>query len=128
MVKQVLTDFAKTHPEEAMLDGENLADRVEVIHAVQSKETRAEGVAGKYEQGRVTHVTSPTVFGDLSKLEQEQVGWVPKSRGGRMPSPNDIDALVWAIRELEAKVRFLAKTATSKGVMAKMKKRARRAA
>jgi phage terminase large subunit-like protein len=121
MVKQVLTDYAALHPEECTnYDGENMADMVEVLHAVLSKETRAEATVGKYEQGRVTHVPNPTVFGDLSELEKQQVGWVPKSRGGRMPSPNDIDALVWAIKKLETAVRYAAQTATSKDVMAKM--------
>ncbi len=123
MVKQVLQDFAKMHPEKATgMDGENMGDMVSVVHAVQGKETRAETVVGKYEQGRVTHVTSPTAYGDLSELEKQQVTWVPKSRGGRMASPNDIDALVWAIKALETKVRFAGQVATQAGV-SKMLKR-----
>jgi phage terminase large subunit-like protein len=114
MVKQVLTDYAKLHPEECVnYDGESMADMVSVVHAAQSKETRAEATVGKYEQGRVTHVTNPTAFGDLSELEKQQVGWVPKSRGGKMPSPNDIDALVWAVRALETKVRYAAQQANN---------------
>jgi phage terminase large subunit-like protein len=124
MVKQVLTDFAKVHPDKALNDeGDSMADLVEVVHAVQGKETRAEAVVGKYEQGRVTHVTSPTVYGDLSALEKEQVTWVPKSRGGRMPSPNRIDAVVWAIKALESKVKFTGQMATQAGVSAKLKRR-----
>jgi phage terminase large subunit-like protein len=124
MVKQVLTDYAKLHPEECTNDdGENMADMVTVEHAVLSKETRAEATVGKYEQGRVTHVVNPTVFGDLSELEKQQVGWVPKSRGGRSPSPNDIDALVWAVKKLEIAVRYVAQQATSRDVMSKMKRR-----
>lgn len=127
MVKQVLTDYAKLHPTECVTaQGDNLADLIVVEHAVQSKETRAESTVGKYEQGRVRHVTSPTAFGDLSKLEKEQVGWVPKSRGGRMPSPNRIDALVWAMRKLEVAIRYEAQRATSRDVMKKMKPRHRR--
>jgi phage terminase large subunit-like protein len=110
MVKQVLTDYARLNPEETCDEnGERFV--IEVVHAVKSKETRAEATVGKYEQGRVRHVTSPGVYGDLSDLEKQQVTWVPKSRGGRMPSPNDIDALVWAVMGLEAKNRFAAQSA-----------------
>jgi phage terminase large subunit-like protein len=104
-VKQGLEDYAKLHPEEAC-DENGEMFKIELVHAQKSKESRAEPTVGKYEQGRVTHVTSTTVFGDLSMLEKEQVGWVPKSRGGRMPSPNRIDALVWAMRALESRVRY----------------------
>lgn len=122
MVKQVLTEWARANPSKALNDeGEHF--KIEVVHAVKSKETRAEATVGKYEQGRVRHVTSPTAYGDLSDLEKQQVTWVPKSRGGRMPSPNDIDALVWAIRALETQVRYAAQTATSKDVMARMRRR-----
>jgi phage terminase large subunit-like protein len=123
MVKQVLDDYSALHPENTDIYDENgEIFVVKVTHAVLSKETRAEATVAKYEQGTVTHVTSPHVFGDLSELEKQQVGWVPKSRGGKMPSPNDIDALVWAVRELESKVKYAAQTATSKDVVKKLKK------
>lgn len=119
MVKQVLDDFAKLHPEEALdHNGEDYI--VKVVHAVEGKETRAEGTVAKYEQGRVDHCTNKTAFGDLSMLEKEQVGWVPKSRGGRSPSPNRIDALVWAVRELESKRRYTGTVAKSRDVLNKM--------
>jgi phage terminase large subunit-like protein len=87
MVKQVLADYAKAHPLEAVdADGEPF--KIEVRHAVHSKETRAEGTVGRYEQGLVEHIPNPTVFGDLSELEKQQVTWIPKSRGGKHPSPN----------------------------------------
>lgn len=122
MVKQVLTDYAKLHPEIAKdINGEDY--RIDVVHAAKSKETRAEGTVGKYEQGLVTHVTSPTAYGDLSELEKQQVNWVPKSRGGRSPSPNDVDALVWAIRALETKLRFQGQQANSRDVMKKLRRR-----
>jgi len=73
------------------------------------------------------HVTSPTAFGDLSELEKQQTTWVPKSRGGRMPSPNDIDALVWMIKSLESKVRHRAEVATSRETMRLLKKPGARA-
>lgn len=119
MVKQVLDDFAKLHPDES-LDHMMEDFIIEVVHAVEGKETRAEGTVAKYEQGRVEHVTNTTAYGDLSKLEKEQVGWVPKSRGGRQPSPNRIDALVWAVRALEAKRRFAGQVAKSRDVLSKM--------
>jgi phage terminase large subunit-like protein len=125
-VKQNLVDYAKLHPAEATLDGENMADTIVLEHAAQSKEVRAEPTVGKYEQGRVTHVSSPTLFGDLSELEKEQIGWVPKSRGGRMPSPNRIDALVWAIRAMEARQRYATQQA-GRDTVKKMKKNRRAA-
>lgn len=116
MVKQVLDNYAEMHPEETS-DENGEPFRIEVVHAAQSKETRAEGTVARYEQGLVEHVTSPTLFGDLSELEKEQIGWVPKSRGGRMPSPNRIDALVWAFRALATAVKHKATTADRRTVM-----------
>lgn len=123
-VKQGLLDYAKLHPKIAC-DENGEEYKIELVHAAQSKETRAEPTVGKYEQGRVKHVTSPTKWGDLSEMEKEQVNWVPKSRGGRMPSPNRIDALVWAVRALEARVRYAAQQANGREVLAKLKRRGR---
>jgi phage terminase large subunit-like protein len=119
-VVQGLRDYAKLHPEEGC-DENGEEYKIDMEHASQAKEVRAEPTVGKYEQGRVTHVTSPTPYGDLSMLEKEQVGWVPKSRGGRMPSPNRIDALVWAVRACEKAVKFPAAVASSKDIMGKMR-------
>lgn len=122
MVKQVLTDFAEKFPEEAVdEDGEPF--RVHVRHAVKSKETRAEGTVGRYEQGRVAHITSPTAFGDLSMLEKEQVTWVPRSRGGKDPSPNRVDALVWGVQELDTNVVYAATAAGPADVSKLLKRR-----
>lgn len=126
-VKQGLIDYAKLHPEEACnYAGEEFV--IELKHASQSKETRAEPTVGKYEQGRVTHVLSDhhigdVKAGDLSMMEKEQAGWVPKSRGGRMPSPNRIDALVWVIRSLESNIRHATQMAGS-NVMSHLKRTA----
>lgn len=68
----------------------------------------------------VFHVASPTLFGDLSELEKQQIGWVPKSRGGKGPSPNDVDALVWGIRELETGAKHVTSVASSKAVLAQL--------
>lgn len=121
MVKQVLMDYARLNPD-TTCDENGEAFRIDVVHAQQAKEVRAEATVGKYEQGRVIHLTSPTVYGDLSKVEKEMVTWVPKSRGGRMPSPNRVDATVWAVRALENKVRFEGQVAISRDVMSRMKR------
>lgn len=60
------------------------------VWASEGKRTRAEPVAALYEQGKVHHV------GVLAELEDEQCTWTPGS-----PSPNRMDALVWAITELQ---------------------------
>lgn len=118
MVKQVLTDYAATHPlDENIRDSSGEIFTVKVEHAAKSKETRAEATVAKYEQGTVTHVTHPHTFGDLSELEKQQCNWVPKSRGGKHPSPNDVDALVWAVREMDAKVKYEAVSASGRDVM-----------
>lgn len=120
MVVQVLTDYAQANDSLAC-DADGDSFRVLTRHAVKSKETRAEGTVGRYEQGHVWHTVSPGIYGDMSKLEKEQVNWVPKSRGGRLPSPNRIDALVWAMRELDSQVKFPAQQA-SRDVLQKLKR------
>ena len=62
---------------------------VRLVHASRGKQTRAEPVAALYEQGRVHHV------GYFATLEDQLCSWVP---GG--PSPDRLDALVWALTEL----------------------------
>ena len=66
--------------------------KVNLVHASRGKQTRAEPVAAQYEQGRVKHV------GQFPKLESEMVMWVPGD-----PSPNRMDAMVWALTELMGK-------------------------
>lgn len=61
------------------------------VSASRGKAIRAEPVAALYERGRVHH-TLP-----MPHLEDEMCGWVP---GEGMPSPNRLDALVWAVTEL----------------------------
>lgn len=62
---------------------------VKTVHASRGKVVRAEPVAALYEQGRATHAHP------LPDLQDELVSWAP---GG--PSPNRLDALVWAATEL----------------------------
>lgn len=65
------------------------APPVKRIHASRGKLTRAEPVQKLYEEGRVHHV------GYFSALEDELTTWRPGQ-----PSPNRLDALVWALTEL----------------------------
>lgn len=60
------------------------------VHASKSKQARAEPIAALYEQGRFHHV------GTFGALEDQQCEWVP----GTGPSPDRLDALVWAATEL----------------------------
>ena len=62
---------------------------IRIVHATRGKVTRAEPVAALYEQGRVSHV------GSLAQLEDQLCTW---TAGG--PSPDRLDALVWALTEL----------------------------
>ncbi len=65
------------------------------VHASRGKIVRAEPVSALYEQGRVHHI------GTLSKLEDEITQFDPTTyEPGKSPSPNRMDALVWAITEL----------------------------
>lgn len=59
------------------------------VHASRGKHTRAEPIAALYEQGKVHHV------GTFAALEDELCSW---QQGD--PSPNRLDALVWALTDL----------------------------
>jgi phage terminase large subunit-like protein len=61
------------------------------VHASRGKRARAEPVASLYEQGKVHHV------GSFALLESELTTWDASSAA---PSPNRLDALVWALTEL----------------------------
>jgi phage terminase large subunit-like protein len=64
---------------------------VRIVHASRSKQARAEPVAALYEQGKVSHL------GAFPELEDQMCTWEPLSG---MPSPDRLDAAVWAITEL----------------------------
>jgi hypothetical protein len=64
---------------------------VTIVHASRAKQARAEPVAALYEQGKVDHV------GSFPELEDEMCTWEPLSG---MPSPDRLDALVWALTDL----------------------------
>lgn len=62
---------------------------VKAVHATRGKRTRAEPVAALYEQGKVKHV------GAFPQLEDQMCSWTTDA-----PSPDRLDALVWAVTEL----------------------------
>jgi hypothetical protein len=64
---------------------------VEVVWASQGKYARAEPVSALYEQARAHHV------GMFATLEDQLCNWVP---GEGLPSPNELDACVWALTVL----------------------------
>lgn len=66
---------------------------VKLVNASRSKQARAEPVVAKYEQGRVKHMEGA----DLAKLEEQLTTWVQTTGA---PSPDRLDALVWALTEL----------------------------
>lgn len=65
--------------------------RYKNVRASRGKAVRAEPVVAQYEHGKIHHV------GEFPLLEDEMVMWVP---GESRNSPNRIDALVWAVTEL----------------------------
>jgi phage terminase large subunit-like protein len=64
------------------------APPMRAITAKVGKRLRAEPVAARYEQGRVSHAA------ELADLETQQVSWVPEETP---KSPDRVDALVYAI-------------------------------
>ena len=72
-------------------------------NARENKKARAEPIVALYEQGRIHHVGDPTKF---AQLEEQMTTWVPKEGGGRSSkSPDRVDALVWALAELNLQGR-----------------------
>lgn len=76
MVKYVLETIDKNIP-------------LKMVRASRGKVARAEPISALYEQGKVHHV------GAFHKLEDQMCTWEPG-----MPSPDRMDALVWALTEL----------------------------
>ena len=62
------------------------------VTATRGKQLRAEPISSLYEQGRVHHV------GYFSDLETQMCEWTPQST----ESPDRLDALVWALTELNS--------------------------
>ena len=65
---------------------------VKKVTATRGKQLRAEPISSLYEQGRVHHV------GYFADLETEMCEWTPVSNN----SPDRLDALVWALTELNS--------------------------
>jgi phage terminase large subunit-like protein len=76
MLRQVLVDALANAP-------------VRLVHATRDKRTRAMPAAALYEQGRIHHV------GAFAELEDQMVNY-----DGAGPSPDRMDALVWALAQL----------------------------
>ena len=68
------------------------------VVATRGKAVRAEPIASLYERGIVHHV------GTFPALEDQMVEWDPSMEG---PSPDRMDALVWALTELSERREFL---------------------
>jgi len=67
-------------------------------NARENKKARAEPIVALYEQGRIHHIGDPLHF---AALEDQMTTWVPSESGGRSNrSPDRLDALVWALWEL----------------------------
>jgi phage terminase large subunit-like protein len=64
---------------------------VRMVTASRGKAVRAEPIAALYEQERVHHI------GEFAQLEDQMCGWNPNEPG---PSPDRVDALVWALTDL----------------------------
>jgi phage terminase large subunit-like protein len=76
---------------EQTLRAAGASGRVRLVHAARGKRSRAEPVSALYEQGKAHHLPG------LSRLEDELCTWSASSGD---PSPNRLDALVWAAFEL----------------------------
>ena len=76
---------------------------VERPNARDSKKARMEPIVALYEQGRIHHIGDPTQF---AALEEQMTTWVPPAEGKRgSKSPDRVDALVWALSELNLQGR-----------------------
>jgi phage terminase large subunit-like protein len=64
---------------------------VKQVRAARGKDIRAEPIAALYEQGKIHHV------GFFSDLEDQLCNW---TGGAGEPSPDRLDALVWALTEI----------------------------
>jgi len=70
----------------------DMAVPVQKVTATRGKQLRAEPISSLYEQGRVHHV------GYFEQLESQMCEWTPLSK----ESPDRLDALVWALTELNS--------------------------
>ncbi|BBK30575.1 phage terminase large subunit-like protein [Stella humosa] len=89
MVEAVLRRAAEAMAADGLRPSPDLAYRK--VTASRGKQARAEPVAALYEQGRVHHA------GRFDALEDQMCAYLPGSDG---PSPDRVDALVWALTAL----------------------------
>lgn len=78
---------------ETVINMHNPDFKVRKVWASKGKTVRAEPITMLYEQGKVSHV------GYFADLESEMCTWDPSD--SKAPSPNRIDALVWALKNLK---------------------------
>ena len=93
------TNYGGDMVEATIMQAANVSNqtcRYKNVHASRGKAVRAEPVVAQYEHSRIHHV------GEFPYLEEEMVTWVP---GISRNSPNRIDALVWAITELNTEIK-----------------------
>lgn len=83
---------------EGNLRGANVNARVVLVSASRGKHVRAEPVAGLYDQGRIRHKEQ------FPLMEAEMLMTTPAGYQGD-ESPNRMDALVWAVTELNLEVQ-----------------------
>lgn len=93
-------------------NAKNQIYRYKNVHATRGKAVRAEPIVAAYEHGKVHHV------GEFPHLENEMVMWIP---GESRYSPNRIDALVWAMTELDLKADIVSVHADMMSVSSKTK-------
>jgi phage terminase large subunit-like protein len=89
MIEGVLRQINVELPGGAVISGANVPYRK--VHARDGKRTRAEPIAARFEQGRAHLVHG------LDALEGQLCTWDPL---GNDPSPDRLDAMVWALTEL----------------------------
>lgn len=75
---------------ESNLKNHHQSMNVKQVRATRGKHVRAEPISALYEQNKVTHAHK------LDDLEGQMLEWVP----GVGPSPDRVDALVWALTDL----------------------------
>jgi phage terminase large subunit-like protein len=75
-----------------IIEGINPTVAIKSVHASRGKQARAEPVGARYEQARVHHV------GIFERLEDQLCNYVPSMT---RESPDRLDALVWAVTELD---------------------------
>lgn len=106
-LRQVLVDVYGEMQEEGRFPPGGSAP-LKPVTARAGKRLRAEPVAARYEQGRVSHVGR-----QLGDLETQMVNWVPEKKTTK--SPDRVDALVYAVLFMVGREHVTATTASPVG-------------